>query len=73
MDSPGNYGCVQCVLQRYHEESGAATDYVEVEVDLRKNAKLETNQAFLSSGGQKKSLGCLLLWKELLLVKCYKE
>ena len=43
VDFPGNDGCIR---QR-SEEPGAATDYVEVEVDLRKNVKLETNEAFL--------------------------
>jgi hypothetical protein len=44
VDFPGNDGCIR---QRSDEEPGAATDYVDVEVDLRKNVKLETNEAFL--------------------------
>ena len=43
VDFPRNDGCIR---QRSDEEPGAATDYVEVEVDLRKK-KLETNEAFL--------------------------
>lgn len=62
VDFPGNDGCIR---QR-SEESGAATDYVEVEVDLRKNVKLETNEAFLPLA-KKRDLSACSQWKKLLL------
>lgn len=65
-DFPGNYGCV---LQRSDEESGAATNDVEVEVDLRKNVKLEAKETFLPVAN-KKRLVCWLLVEETVVDCC---